>query len=327
MPTIHLALQGGGSHGAYTWGVLDALLADGRLAPAALSGTSAGAVNAVALASGWATALAAGRDPRDGARQTLAQLWERIAAWDALAGWQRHWARLLWGGDWLAATPRPVSPYQSNPLGLNPLRDLLRELVDWEAVATGPLRVHACATHVATGQPVVFSGRQLTCEAVLASACLPLLFQAVEIDGQAYWDGGYSANPALQPLLDDPATRDILLVRINPVHAARLPRTTAEILDRVSELTFNASLLAQLGQLARQPGGVQVHQLAADAALADWPASTRASTDAAMLRQLRDRGREAATAWLAAHGDRIGRAAPRRLPPAPRWLGRLWRRP
>lgn len=173
---------------------------------------------------------------------------------------------------------------------------------------------------------------------MLASACLPLLFQAVEIEGQAYWDGGYSANPALQPLADDASSRDILVVQINPVHAPALPRTTAQILDRINELGFNASLLAQLDALARRPE-LRLHRIDADAAVTAWPASTRTSTDAAMLRQLRDLGRAAAQAWLARHAADIGRrstlaplpaaeppAGPRRLAPSRPWLARLLRR-
>lgn len=312
--TINLALQGGGSHGAFTWGVLDALLEDGRINLEGVSGASAGAVNAVALASGWASADAAGRDPREGARAALADFWDRVSGWGSLGAFHQAFARFLGGG--LA-----LSPYQANPLGLNPLRDLLERAVDFDAIAAHPrLKVFVSATQVTTGKAVVFTGRRLDAAAVLASACLPLLFQAVEIDGEAYWDGGYSVNPALAPLVDACQAADLLLVQINPVARPELPRTTADILDRASELTFNASLLTQVRAIAfvnhlveqgivTHPGAraVRVHRIDGGPALAAYPASSRSSPDAVMIQQLFDAGRQAGGAWLARHFDALGR--------------------
>ena len=327
MRTLNLALQGGGSHGAFTWGVLDGLLADPRVALEGLSGASAGAVNAAVLASGWATALHAGRDPREGAREALAQLWDQIAAWGALGTWQRQWSQLLWGG-WPAALRPPtmsqalrkLSPYEANPLGLHPLRDLLERQVDFDAVARGPLKVFVSATHVATGKAVIFGGRQLTLPAVLASACLPLLFQAVEIDGEAYWDGGYSANPALTPLIHQCGSPDVVLVQINPLQLETLPRSQAEILDRIGELTFNASLLTQMRSidfinrlLARGAidgatcKTVLMHRIDGGSGIRAYPASTRSTTDAAMIRELFGIGQQAARQWLAEHYTALGR--------------------
>jgi len=317
MRMLNLALQGGGSHGAFTWGVLDALLADGRTTPEGLSGTSAGAVNAVALASGWATAEAAGRDPCEGARESLAAVWNKVASWGTLGALQQQFMRLLWGG-W---RPAPLSPYQSNPLDINPLRDLLEEQIDFRAIAAHrQLKVFVSATHVNTGKAVVFTGRQLDARAVLASACLPMLFQAVEIDGQPYWDGGYSLNPPMSPLISQCATDDILLVQINPIARSTTPRSSAEIIDRVNELTFNASLLTQMraidyiNRLVAEGAvsharckSVRVHRIDAGEALEPFPASTRASPDGPMISQLFEAGRAATQTWLKRHHAALGR--------------------
>lgn len=330
MRTLNLALQGGGSHGAFTWGVLDALLEDGRVDLEGLGGTSAGAVNAVALASGWARADAAGRDPRDGAREALRAVWQRIAALGSAGSLQRQLARLLWGG--LPAELAPdhllrqawrgmLSPYQSNPLDINPLRDLLEEQVDFAAVARHPrLKVFVCATHVNTGKAVVFTGDRLDARAVLASACLPMLFHAVEIEGEAYWDGGYSANPPLAPLVTACGAADIALVQINPLRREQAPRTGAEIADRAGELTFNASLLSQLRAIAFinrlvdegavEPGRckrVRLHRIEPGPVLDALPASSRMLADGAMIDQLFEAGRSAGRGWLDAHFDAIGR--------------------
>jgi NTE family protein len=366
MRHLNLALQGGGSHGAFTWGVLDALLDDGRVAIEGLSGTSAGAVNAVALASGWATAEHAGRDAREGAREALRRLWDQIAAWGTLGAWQRSMVALLWGG--LPAELGPaqymqnalrglVSPYQSNPLDINPLRDLLAAQVDFGAIAGhARLKVFVSATHVNTGKAVVFSGDRLNVDAVLASACLPMLFKAVEIDGQAYWDGGYSVNPALSPLISQCAAADLMLVQINPLLRSEPPRAPGDILDRINELTFNASLLTQMraidfinelvahGALAPPHAKtVRVHRIDGGAKMQRFPVSSRASPDPEMIRQLHELGREVAREWLAQHFHALGQHSTidiRRdylddtrlaLPPAPGarprgfrpWLARL----
>ena len=327
MRTLNLALQGGGSHGAFTWGVLDGLLADPRIDFEGLSGASAGAANAVVLASGWATALSRGEDPRAGARQSLARLWDQIAAWDALGAWQRQWSQLLWGGWPAALRPAPLaqalrslSPAQANPLDINPLRDLLQRQVDFDAVARGPLKVFVSATHVATGKAVIFSGQQLTLPAVLASACLPLLFKSVEIDGQDYWDGGYSANPALAPLIHRCGSPDLVLVQINPLQLERRPHSQAEILDRIGELTFNASLLTQMrsidfiNRLLAQGAlrgadckTVLMHRIDGGEGIRAYPASSRSTTDAAMIRTLFGLGQQAAQQWLAQHYAALGR--------------------
>lgn len=363
--TLNLALQGGGSHGAFTWGVLDALLEDGRLGLEGLSGTSAGAVNAVALASGWGRARLGGKDPRQGARESLDRLWRQIAAWGNLGAWQRRLADLLWGGlpaelapaHFLAQTLRSLmSPYQANPLDINPLRDLLEQEIDFEAVRRSGLKVFVSATHVNTGKATIFTGERLDARAVMASACLPMLFQAVEIDGQQYWDGGYSVNPALSPLIHACDTADVMLVQINALMREHTPRTPAEILDRVNELTFNASLLTQMraieylnrmvaeGAVAEADCKlIRVHRIDGGKAMHDYPPSSRTSTDATMIAELFELGRTAAQRWLRQHFHAVGRVSTvdiardylddtrfdlpgRKLAEAPRRLRRWWAR-
>jgi NTE family protein len=212
-----------------------------------------------------------------------------------------------------------VSPYQSNPLNLNPLRDLLVDQVDFHAVAKGPLKVFASATHVPTGRAVIFTGARLDASAVLASACLPQLFKAVEIDGEAYWDGGYSANPALTPLIQSCASADLMLVQINPLRVPDTPQSAADIDDRVNELTFNASLLTQMRTIEyvnsliargslRGPSvrTVRMHRVDGGEAIRTFPSSSRTSADAAMIDALFRMGQQAATHWLQHHYDALG---------------------
>jgi NTE family protein len=329
MRTLNLALQGGGSHGAFTWGVLDALLADPRIDLEGLSGTSAGAVNAVALASGYAKGLAAGTDPRRAARDSLARVWDQVAAWGTLGSLQQRFGSMLWGGLppelaptnlWANAMRGLFSPYASNPLDINPLRSLLEREIDFDAIARSPhLKVFVSATHARTGRAVIFSGQRLDAQAVTASACLPMLFQAVNIDGEDYWDGGYSVNPPLTPLIGHCHSADIMLVQINPLRQDSTPRKPAEIVDRINELTFNASLLTQMrgidfintllaeGALkedrARQ---VLLHRIDGGEAMKEYPASTKSSTDAAMIRTLFEMGQERTRHWLAHHFEAIG---------------------
>jgi NTE family protein len=329
MKTLNLALQGGGSHGAFTWGVLDALLADERIVLEGLSGASAGAVNAVTLASGYAKALAAGRDPRAGAREALAHLWNELMTWSALGSLQARFSHMLWGGlpqefaptnIWANAFQGLFSPYQANPLDINPLLSLLEREIDFAAIAANPkLKVFVSATHVNTGKAVIFSGRQLTAQAVMASACLPLLFKAVEIGGEAYWDGGYAVNPALTPLVQACRSSDLMVVQINPLKRDHAPHSAGEILDRVNELTFNASLLTQMRSIdfvnrllaegslrSDRRKLVLLHRIDGGDALKAYSASSKTSADATMIRALFDIGQAAARQWLARHYDALG---------------------
>lgn len=330
LPRLNLALQGGGSHGALTWGVLDALLEDGHWHFDGVSGTSAGAMNAVAMAHGFAQAARQHKDPQDAhlagcvqARETLTRLWEGVGTLGSL----------MWGSPLSAANPlmgmigQWLSPYQTNPMDINPLRRLLEREIDFEllgaarrshAAASRP-KVFVCATNVRTGRGEIFSGARLSADAVMASACLPLLFKAVEIDGQHYWDGGYSGNPALHPLIYQTETSDILLVQINPIEHLELPHSGQEIMERMNEVTFNASLLAELraiefvrrllaeGKLdASRYKSVRMHRIDGGAVLAPFGADSKSRADMGFVRQLFALGRTAGQAWLHAHRKDVG---------------------
>ena len=340
MKHINLALQGGGSHGAFTWGVLDTLLADGRIRIEGISGTSAGAVNAVALAHGFAQKPQDEAAARESARASLARIWEEIIRMGSLGTLQQNLSSIFWPGIPKELAPTNlmanawsslVSPYQLNPLGLNPMHGLLDREIDFAAIARLQFpKVFVSATQVQTGKAEIFTGHRLSAAAVMASACLPMLFQAVEIEGQPYWDGGYSGNPALTPLINACLSTDVLLVQINPIKRDAVPRTPHDILDRVNELTFNASLLAQmrtidfinrlladgrLGHDARNTShgnpykSVLMHRIDGGEALEHYPASSKVSTDGAMIHSLFALGAQSAKRWLGRHFDDLGTRA------------------
>lgn len=320
---INLALQGGGSHGAFSWGVLDRLLEDGRLDFAAVSGTSAGAMNAVALADGWVSGGA------DGARRKLADFWSAVARNGRFSPIQRTpWDMLLgnWSVEnspgylWLDAMTRAFSPYLVNPLNLNPLRDVVASEIDFDRVRScRAMRLYVSATNVETGQIRVFGPDEISLDAVMASACLPTLFHAVEIDGVPYWDGGYGGNPALFPFFHANDVEDVLLVQINPVLRNGTPRSAQEIQNRIDEVTFNAALLREFRAIAfvkeliaagRLPHGeyrdIRMHRIDADEAFRDLAASSKINAEWAFLEYLRDLGRNAASDWLEEHFDAVG---------------------
>ncbi len=320
---INLALQGGGAHGAFTWGVLDAILADERLEIRAISGTSAGAMNAVALAEGMADG------GREGARQQLRSFWERIGDGARYSPIQRSlFDHLLgqWGVEqtpgflWFEWMSRIASPYETNPLDLNPLRDVLKAEIDFEKVrrCTG-MQLFIGATNVHTGRITVFDQRELTEAHVLASACLPSLFKAVEIDGIPYWDGGYTGNPALFPLFRVGESGDLLIVQLNRVIRKETPTTARAIENRLNEITFNASLLGELravafvqrlldeGRLtADRYRRLRLHRIDADKALADLAASSKINAAPDFIELLFKRGRIAGERWLEKNFDAIG---------------------
>ena len=324
---INLALQGGGAHGAFTWGVIDALLEDGRLAFEAISGTSAGAMNAVVLAD----ALHQGGP--DLAREKLEDFWFAISREGALGlspiqadildRMFSFWPMPFSGSGFLSQFSSLSSPYEFNPLNINPLRDVLERLVDFERVrACRQVKLFIAATRVRDGKITLFRHENLTADAVLASACLPYLFQAIEFDGEAYWDGGYSGNPALFPFFTETKSEDILLVQINPIERQEVPRTLQEIVERVSEITFNASLLRELraidfvnrmideGRLDEASyRRNRLHRVDATEALAGYSASTKLDTSRRFFEDLKQRGRSAAQAFLAEHYDSIGTRA------------------
>lgn len=324
---INLALQGGGALGAYTWGVLDRILEDERLQIAALSGASAGAMNAVVLAEGLSKGGPAG------ARAALRTFWESVgelggssnALGRFLASWTPDWAKSSPAFSpftfWLDAISRVSSPYEFNPLNLNPLRDTLERLVDFERVrGCDAVSLYIAATNVASGRSRIFTNAELTADHVMASACLPLLFQAVEIDGEPYWDGGFTGNPPLFPLFDTPSSRDIVIVQINPIERRGTPRSAHDIIARMNEVTFNSSLLGELRAIdfvarlldeGRLEGEryrkILVHVISDDAALTPLGADATLNTGAAFLESLFSIGRAACERWLEKHFQDLGK--------------------
>jgi NTE family protein len=318
----NLALQGGGAHGAFTWGVLDALLEDGRVSIPAISGASAGAMNAVVFAEGY---TARGRD---GAREYLHRFWLSVSEEGSLSPVQRKlfdsWFAALGLAApmqfWLDAMMHYSSPYEFNPLNLNPLRDHLAKMIDFEKLrATDGLKLFIAATNVHTGKGRIFTRNELTADHVMASACLPTLFQAVVIDGEPYWDGGYVGNPPLWPLFYDNACKDTIIVQINPIERETTPRTALEIQNRLNEITFNGALLGEFRAVSfitrlidqgalRGKGYIRpnLHRIDGADKLKAYAADTKSDTSWAFLTMLRDIGRAAVKAWLAEHFGAIG---------------------
>jgi len=326
--TINLALQGGGAHGAFTWGVLDRLLEDPRIAFEGLSGTSAGSVNAVVLAYGMM------RGGRDGAREALARLWEGVATIGlaSLPVRRAPWEFLLTGWNIgfspsyqaFRALTGMYSPYQLNPGNLNPLRTLLESEVDFDELhGCTAVKLFLTATRVRDGRIRIFRTHEVTADVVLASACLPQYFQSVEVAGEAYWDGGYTGNPALFPFFYECDSRDVVIVHVNPIVREGVPVLPDAIANRVNEITFNASLIAELRAIAfvqklvadgwlkvekrSQLRYIRVHAIRADRALGDLTEATKFALDRPFLVALRDRGRDMASAWLDEARSALGR--------------------
>jgi NTE family protein len=321
---VSLALQGGGAHGAFQWGVLDRLLELGGLEIRSITAASAGAMNAVAMVSGM---LEGGPE---GARKTLEAFWRAVSQGGARGVFGENLVASL-ATDWFTNNPAyrymealtsqvSVSPYDFNPLNINPLRDILRDLIDFKAIReqTG-IDLFISATAVLTNEAKLFHAAELTPEHVMASACLPDVFQAVEIDGAPYWDGGYLANPPIWPLVECPA-RDVLLCLLNPFEARKTPKTTSEIMDRINEISFNASVAAELravavvqdllkrGRLKAGPGymDLRFHMISADGRLSDLKLPSKFNTDWTFLQDLKKRGRSAAEEWVKDHLDQVG---------------------
>ena len=320
---LALALQGGGAHGAFTWGVLDALLEDGRFDVRALSGTSAGAMNALALAHGL---LHSGRD---GARAALQAFWQAVGTrlpFELLMVGPTESPGLAPGLQALMHWARLFSPYQLNPLGLNPLREVLAEQIDFERLRSPAApRLFVAATHANSGRLRLFDNAALGIDAALASACLPTLHHAVVIDGEPYWDGGYSANPALFPLVRT-GIADLLVVSLSPQAYDDSPVSAEQIHARTLEFTFNASFLREavmlaqacaearaspfaFGRLERRLRRLRTHLVDAHDDLAGLRAETRLIAHLPFLERLRDLGRARAQAWLAQHGRAVGHAS------------------
>jgi NTE family protein len=326
--SINLALQGGGAHGAFTWGVLDRLLEEERLEIESISATSAGAMNAAMLKTGM---HASGRD---GARARLDRFWGSIGDnAQTTVNPLRDWLKVFSGGDSLLADAiqsqhhflqdtllRTFSPYEWNPFDINPLRDLLDELIDFDAVcADCAPYLFVCATNVRSGKIRIFDNAAMSTDAILASACLPSLFRAVEIDGEAYWDGGYMGNPALFPLFGRAGTRDIVIVVVNPIERAEVPRTARDILNRINEISFNSSLLRELrainfvhrlhddGHLrAGEMNEMLIHTVRDDETMTELSTATKLNPTTDLLDHLKARGRDAANTFLQDHWSKLG---------------------
>lgn len=321
--TINLALQGGGAHGAFTWGVLDALLEDGRVHFEGISGTSAGAMNAVVLAHG----LRLGG--RDGAREALARFWHAVGASAAadlpFGNSDPAGAGLSAGIKLMLKWAQNFSPEQLNPLNVDPLREILTSQVDFEALrADCPVKLFVAATNANTGRLKLFSANEISAAAVSASACLPLMQRAIEIDGNPYWDGAYSANPAVFPLFYDCAANDILLVLLNPLLHGSTPRGSDEIQARTLDLAFNSTFLREMrmfaharefsataplprGRLERRLLNTHFHLIEAEELLSQLAAETRLIPNQAFLDMLKEQGRTRTIAWLDAHHAALGR--------------------
>jgi NTE family protein len=320
---INLALQGGGAHGAFAWGVLDRLLEDGRLDFEGITATSAGAMNAAITAWGMV------QDGRDGARAALEAFWKKVSLSAARSPFQPSWWDRVTHNhaldnspafQWLDVMSRLMSPYQLNPLNWNPLRQVLDSCIDFDRLrAESKVKLFVTATNVRTGKARVFSAADITADAVMASACLPFLFQAVEIDGEPYWDGGYMGNPAIYPLIYHCNSPDVLIVHINPLVRDATPRSAQAILNQINEISFNSSLMREMrviefvtrliddgavaeGKMKR----MLVHAVSDDSMMRELSVSSKMNADWEFLTHLREVGRVRAEEWLAAHFDAVG---------------------
>jgi NTE family protein len=319
---VDLALQGGGSHGAFTWGVLDRLLEEPWLGIDGISGTSAGAMNAAVLVDGHAKGGAAG------ARMALENFWRRVSEAARFSPFRRGPLDVLLGRWTLDSSPiyvtidlmsRLLSPYDLNPMGNNPLRAILAEAIDFARLAQAPIKLFITATNVRSGRGHVFKNNTITPDVLLASACLPTMFQAIEIDGEPYWDGGYSGNPTITPLVQECKSQDTILVQINPVEREGCPRSATEILNRLNEVSFNAVLLKELRMIAllRQvanPGnsegaqwaGMRIHRVASEM-LTELGASSKLNAEWEFFSLLHDEGRRSAQVFLETYALDLGR--------------------
>jgi NTE family protein len=320
---ISLALQGGGSHGAFTWGVMHRLICEPRLYIDGISGTSAGAMNAAVFADGFI------KGSRQGAIDGLAAFWQRIAGMNALPrsllrgipglsdGWRVDADPTFMMMDFFS---RIWAPTQFNPMNLNPLRDLLEELVDFPGLRARPdVKLFITASNVRTCKSRLFRTSELSSATLLASSCLPLLFKAVEIDGEAYWDGGYLGNPAIFPLINECSSSDVVIVQINPMNRPDVPVTARDILNRINEMSFNSSLVAEMFGIAtvssliesgsledERYAAVRFHQIAAEAELARYGALSKMNTERPFLEHLHELGFQTADRWITENFDRIG---------------------
>ena len=318
---VDLALQGGGSHGAFTWGVLDRLLEEPWLEIDGISGTSAGAMNAAVLVDGYSKGGA------EAARAALGKFWRRVAEAARFSPFRRGPLDVLLGRWTLDSSPfyvamdlmsRMLSPYDLNPSGKNPLSAILGDLIDFEGLARAPIRLFITATSVRTGRGRVFRNNDVTPDVLLASACLPTMFQAIRIDGEPYWDGGYSGNPTITPLIRECKSRDTIVVQINPIERPRAPRSASDILNRLNEISFNAVLLKELRMMAllrqvansgdsegAQWAGMRVHRIASEM-MTELGASSKLNAEWEFFSLLHDEGYRCAEVFLQTHALELG---------------------
>lgn len=319
--SVDLALQGGGAHGAFTWGVLDRLLEEDWIEIEAISGTSAGAMNAAVMAHGVA------QGGPEGGRAALEEFWRKISNAARFSPLQRGPLDILLGSWSLENSPffqmmdmtaRVFSPYQLNPMGGNPLSDILEEMIDFDRLTHGDIKLFVTATNVQTGCGRIFRNADINEDVLLASACLPMLYHAVEIDGEPYWDGGYSGNPAIAPLVRECAAKDTILVQINPVERDGTPKSARDIANRLNEVSFNSVLLKELRMIAflRQVVSVEdeegarwanmrMHRITGDVML-ELDSSSKMNAEWVFLEMLRDEGRKSCEAFLQKHKADLG---------------------
>ena len=301
---INLALQGGGAHGAFTWGVLDRLLEEPRVEVEGVSATSSGAMNAVLMAHG----LTIGG--REAAREALQDFWHRVARVAAPFGALQLFELMS----------RFLSPYQLNPFNYNPLRHLIGRVVDFDRLRQGSaIKLFLSATNVRTGKVKIFTDKEITADCVLASACLPSLYQAVEVDGEHYWDGGYMGNPALFPLIYSCESRDIVVVHANAMERPDVPTTARDIMNRVNEISFNSSLMREMRAVAFVTKLIDdgkfgqgdtkrmfIHSICANDVMCGLGVASKLNADGEFLGRLHALGREQAQAWIDRHFDDLG---------------------
>lgn len=320
---INLALQGGGSHGAYTWGALDRLLEEEKLDIEGISGTSAGAMNAAILVNGYM------KNERQGAKEELETFWKRIS--DAAAYGPLHQnpierAMTGWNLDsspmyrWMEMMSRAISPYMLNPMNINPLRDILNDMLDVKTLQSCSLiRLFIAATHVTSGHAHVFQCEEIDTDVLLASACIPFMFQAVEIDGEPYWDGGYMGNPAIWPLIYHCQSEDVVLIQINPIENLTHPKSSNEIINRLNEITFNSSLISEMRAIdfvsrlikdeklnKDEYKDMHMHLIYCADEMRELNASSKMNTDWDFFLHLKEIGRKAAEDFLKNNWKKIG---------------------
>jgi NTE family protein len=333
---INLALQGGGAHGAFTWGVLDYLLESNKLDFEAITATSAGCMNAAVMLQGLT------KGGHDGGREALQKFWEAISAagsvfspvqrspFESLMGlnpFASHWGlENSLSFKMMDMALRTWSPYQFNPYNINPLRELIESTIDFECLrACNHAKLFVTATNVRTGEAKIFETHEMTADVLLASAALPFLFHAVEIDGDHYWDGGYMGNPSLWPLFYRAKIEDVLIIHVNPMVRNDVPMESYAIDNRINEITFNASLLKELRAIAfvqkllrddmikpefrRMYKDIRLHAIRAEESMKDLSVASKFDTSWAFLTHLRDIGRDMARDWLDGHYDAVGHRA------------------